>query len=273
MSPESISNIILFIVFSILQALGDKLEKEYMCPIYCEVDHKHMMSYVVNGKDCFIYEKEEVPDSLEYKENWHEADEGDWVLTDDNYVIQILKKKGNLIQTCTGTYTSRSKLDTKKKKDITSISGKSSYQKVIDRENPTQKEYFFALRASKGQKPAEAYMEVYDTKNPRTAAKKAAVLLKTKRIKKIMNEDLKDVFEKKGVSLGYLIGAAKDVVDAGKNDSDRLNALKMLWTAFGVIPESTTVTHIAGLIQGFDLEKLEAAKRPKEIVGKSDIST
>ena len=75
-----------------------------------------------------------------------------------------------------------------------------------------------------------------------------------------MNEDLKDVFANKGVDLDYLIGAAKDVVDGGKNDSDRLKDLNMLWYAFGVVKQQK-VTEIAGVFQGFDLKHLESAER------------
>ena len=76
-----------------------------------------------------------------------------------------------------------------------------------------------------------------------------------------MNQDLKDTFVKKGVDLDYLIQQVKDECDNGKNGSDRLNALKMLWEAFGVV-EKTKVTEITGIFQGFDQKRLEDAKRP-----------
>ena len=79
-----------------------------------------------------------------------------------------------------------------------------------------------------------------------------------------MNQDLKDTFVKKGVDLDYLIQQVKDECDNGKNGSDRLNALKMLWEAFGVV-EKRKVTEITGIFQGFDQKRLEDAKRPELI--------
>ena len=52
------------------------------------------------------------------------------------------------------------------------------------------------------------------------------------------------------------------LVKDGKNGSDRLNALKMLWEAFGVV-EKRKITEIAGIFQGFDKNKLEEIKRPE----------
>ena len=82
-----------------------------------------------------------------------------------------------------------------------------------------------------------------------------------------MDEKLEDVFKKRGIDLNFLIEAAQDVVSGGKNDSDRLNALKMLWDAYGVV-KSQKVTHV-GLFQGHTVNQLEEAKRPevKEIGG------
>ena len=77
-----------------------------------------------------------------------------------------------------------------------------------------------------------------------------------------MNQDLKDTFAKKGVDLDYLIQQVKDECDNGKNGSDRLNALKMLWEAFGVV-EKRKVTEITGIFQGFDQKHLKEAKRPE----------
>ena len=270
------ATIIMYCICSGLQYIGNQLDKAPMCPPYCEAKHKHyyMKSYKVNGKDCYIYDEGEVPEGITVVDDWRASVEGDWVLTDDGHVIQVLKKWKNLIRTCTGTYhTYRTgKLDTKRSKDIYSISGKSSYQKVLDRKEPTQKEIFFALRAAKGQDPGEAYLEVYDTKNPVTAHKKAAILLKQERIKRIMNQDLKDVFAEQNIDLTYLIARAKDEADNGKTTNERLTALKMLWMAYGVIETVKETTHV-GVIQGFDRKLLEEVKRPLEISENPDTGT
>ena len=151
-------------------------------------------------------------------------------------------------------------MDSVRKKDIYSVSGENWYTRLKNRKEPTKREVVFAKRIQRGGEPAEIYAEIFKTTNKKNAKEKAALLIKSERIQKIMNEDLKDVFANKGVDLDYLIGAAKDVVDGGKNDSDRLKALNMLWDAFGVVKQQK-VTEIAGVFQGFDLKHLESAER------------
>ena len=38
---EDIGDIVLFIIIVIVGEIGKKLDKGYICPVYCEVDHKH----------------------------------------------------------------------------------------------------------------------------------------------------------------------------------------------------------------------------------------
>lgn len=83
-----------------------------------------------------------------------------------------------------------------------------------------------------------------------------------------MRQDLKDSFSKLNIDLDYLIESAKDVVDGGKNDSDRLKALNMLWDAFGVV-EQQKVTEVKGIFQGFQPEELTGIER-KELAEASE---
>ena len=40
-SQEDLGDIVLFIIVVIVGEIGKKLDKGYICPVYCEVDHKH----------------------------------------------------------------------------------------------------------------------------------------------------------------------------------------------------------------------------------------
>ena len=227
-----------------------------------------MKKYKVKNKFHTVYKLAEVPRHIEYKEDWKNAEIGDWVATDDEHVVQILRKDNFSVGTCTGTYsyTDDTRMDSVRRKDIYTIGGQNWYTRLKNRKEPTKKEIVFAKRIQRGGEPAEIYAEIFNTTSEKNAKEKAALLIKSERIQKIMNEDLKDVFATKGVDLDYLIGACKDVVDGGKNDSDRLKALNMLWDAFGVI-EKQKITEVAGVFQGFDLKHLEGAER-KQIENK-----
>ena len=226
-----------------------------------------MRVYTVKGQEHKVYDlKSELPNKIVINPDWKKSRVGDWVRADDDAYIQILdiKKIGktDVVQTCIGTYTISGTMDTAERESRTTLNGLHGYNIVKNRKNLTQREILFAKRIAKGEKPVEAYLAVYDAKSKRYANRRAALLMKTERVDKLMNQDLKDTFSKKGVDLDYLIQQAKDECDNSKNGSDRLNALKMLWEAWGVV-EKKKVTEITGIFQGFDQKRLEDAKRPE----------
>ena len=233
-----------------------------------------MKTYIVNKANCYVYSKNEFPPDKQYKADWRDGEVGDWVLTDDESVVQVLRrfktKSSECLGTCTGTFviSDDSMMDSVRKKDIYSISGKTWYDRLVNREEPTQCEVLFAQRIALGEEPVDAYLAVYSTKSKEAAKKKSAILVKQERIQKLVRQDLKDTFSKLGINLDYLVDAAKNVVDAGKNDSDRLKALGMLWDAFGVV-EQQKVTEVRGLFQGFSPEELTGVDR-KEIAETSE---
>tara|TARA_R110002012_G_scaffold272092_3_gene457553 strand:- start:6032 stop:6754 length:723 start_codon:yes stop_codon:yes gene_type:complete len=225
-----------------------------------------MKTYKVNKINCNVYNTDEIPDDVEYKEDWRTGKVGEWVRTDDNKIIQVLRRYNTsgmeCIGTCTGTYvvSDDTEMDSVRKKDIYSVSGKNWYDRLVSRTEPTKYEVLFAQRLALGDQPTQAYLHVYDTKDENAAKKKAAILVKQERIQKLVRQDLKDTFSKLGIDLDYLVESAKDVVDGAKNDSDRLKALNMLWDAFGVV-ETQKVTEVAGLFQGFTAGQIEQVER------------
>ena len=226
-----------------------------------------MRTYTIKGKEHKVYDLEsELPTDIVINPDWKNARDGDWVRADDDAIIQILdiKQVGatKAVMTCIGTYSITGTMDTTERDNRHNFSGKYNYVSAIKRKNPTQREILFAKRIALGERPVDAYLAIYDAKSRSYANRRAALLLKTERVNRLMNKDLEDVFAKKGIDLDYLIGQAKDECDNSKNGSERLNALKMLWDAFGVI-EKQKVTEITGIFQGFDNKRLEEAKRPE----------
>ena len=64
-----------------------------------------------------------------------------------------------------------------------------------------------------------------------------------------------------GIDLELLIQRVKTEALDSKNGRDRLNALKMLWDAFGVGGQKK-VTEVAGIFQGFEPAQLKEVERP-----------
>jgi hypothetical protein len=228
-----------------------------------------MRSYKVKGEEHFIYDLEsELPDNIHPIKNWRDGLPGDWVLADDNAYVQILERKkigkNEGVRTCVGTYMVTQTMDTAERDSRYTINGKLDRNTVQERKKPTDKEVIFASKIVRGADAVKAYMEVYRSNNANHAKRRSALLLKTERINTLMNptkEELTEVFASLDVDLKFLIREAKDQVIDGKNGSDKMNALKMLWEAFGVVTQKK-VTEVAGIFQGFEPAQLKEVKRP-----------
>jgi len=228
-----------------------------------------MRTYKVKGEDHHIYDLEsELPDDIHPIENWRDGYPGDWVRADDNAYVQILERKkigkGESVRTCVGTYMVAQTMDTAERDSRYTINGKLDSNTVKERKKPTDKEVIFASKIVRGTDAVKAYMEVYRSNNENYAKRRSALLLKTERINTLMNptkEELTEVFASLDVDLKFLIREAKDQVVDGKNGSDKMNALKMLWEAFGVVTQKK-VTEVAGIFQGFEPAQLKEVKRP-----------
>ncbi len=191
-----------------------------------------MRVYRVNKIEHTVFDIDEVPEDLNYLKDWRKGSIGDWVLSDDECVIQILRKgtmlkpKGKVrevfyIGTCTGTFLKdgKMKMDADKRENIYSLSGKKSSKKVLEeRKKLTGREELFIHNLQK-------------------------------------NMTLKDAY----------INAS--VIDGTEKDDTRLKALFKLADIMDMEDKNKTqVTQLTGAVfQGFSNDTIEAAERPKEI--------
>lgn len=231
-----------------------------------------MKEYKVKGIVHKVYEVDELPSHITYVDDWRNSNVGDWVLSDDDCVIQVLRRDSMgskiTIGTCTGTFIAdnHTKMDTEKNKNIYSVGGKDWYTKLKERKSLTAKEKIFVDLVKKpmfdGLEPYEAYMEAFQCSKD-NAKRMSAILLKQKRVIKGMNEKNRDVYKKLSMDREYLIQAAKDMYENSKNDSDKITSLKMLWSGYDIVPKSKTTTQVAGFFQGHTPQQLASAKRPE----------
>ena len=237
-----------------------------------------MREYKVNNIYHRIFEeRKEVPPNIIIRENWREADVGDWVIADDGCVIQVLRKgsmlrtKGKIrkkyyIGTCTGTYpvTKSSKLDTSRRDNIYTFSGLLEPEK----RGLTRKERMFIFYLSQEKlSPEQAYLKAFPTNNKRYASEKAASLIKTERITTAVKEELKPILDELGISDLYILKGIKDEAELAEKSDTRLKALFKLSDILDLEDKNQTkVTQIQGVaFGGFDDKMIETAIRPKEI--------
>ena len=168
-----------------------------------------MRVYKVNGLEHRVFDSfDEVPNDLTITNNWRNSNVGDWVKADDGCYIQILRKgtmqtRGgkhrtrHYVGTCTGTFMCNKtvKMDTTKRENVWTISGKNTEKVIFDRKALTKHEIIFIKFLAGGMNMRDAYLTAFDTNNPKYATEQSAKLVKTERVQKAMKEELKPILK------------------------------------------------------------------------------
>ena len=240
-----------------------------------------MRRYKVGREFHLVYDPEDaLPEDLTITEDSKQSNIGDWVKADDDCVVQILRK-GNMLRrmgknkvreyvgTCTGTFpvSPNTKMDTSKREDIYSFSGKTAKERLENRKNLNKHEKLFVAYLSKGVGMQDAYLKAFPTDNPRYALEKAGALTQTTRILTAMKEELKPVMEELDLDETFVLKNIKEVILSSDKDDTKLKALFKLADIMDMEDKNKTqVTQLtAGVFQGFSENTLEEVKRPKEI--------
>ena len=246
-----------------------------------------MRYYKVNGIAHKVYDPEDqVPNGLVVIGNWRDSRTGDWVKTDDDGIIQVLRR-GNMtrkygrnkvreyVGTCTGTFPvgKNVKMDTSRRANIYTFGGsKSSEDILLDRTILTRCELVFVQFLASGLSPQESYLKAYPTSNVNYAAVKSSQLMRTERIYTAMKEELKPVCEELGIDPKTVL---KDIQYASKNSEKEDVRLRALFKLADILDledkNQTRITQVSGaLFQGFSPEQLEQAERPQITEGNND---
>ena len=240
-----------------------------------------MRKYKAGREFHLVYDPEDaLPEDLNIVNDWRKSTIGDWVKADDECVIQILRK-GNMLRrmgknkvreyvgTCTGTFpvSKNTKMDTSRREDIYSFSGRTAKDRLEDNKKLTKREKLFVAYLSKGVNMQEAYLKSFPTDNPRYALEKAGTLTQTTRIMTAMKEELKPVMEELELDETFVLKNIKEVILSSEKDDTKLKALFKLADIMDMEDKNKTqVTQLtAGVFQGFSDNALEKAQRPKEI--------
>jgi len=219
----------------------------------------------IKGVKHFIYSLTEweakYPDSK--IESWRVGQEGNWVLTDDNHVVQVLKTARygdvDIVRCITGTYDiNGSKLMTSDiPENIYSFSKQSVYKSFRNRKNINSKEFLFAQYVARGIDVTKSYLKAFDTKKEHYAKKRAYELIKSERIRKMVSKEIKDILDSEGVTPNYIIQVFKQVTDLADRDGDRLRALESLAKISGLF-ETESKSEQLTVFAGFTDEQLKA---------------
>ena len=243
----------------------------------------------IKGKKHFVYDdidewRENHPDET-LKKNWREADEEDWVESDDGRIIQILKRSqishpndrknyklaNGYCRTVVGTFlcNDKTKMDT----DFSNHPNRYTFSKkikhtnkrVVQREKATKKEKEFAINMVIGKGAVKSYMDAFNEANQTNAKKKSAILLKQRRIMKEIEKSVMDVAKEMGVDHEYILASMKNLIEHTDDENIALQGLKELGKAIGTLGGIKKVeTGVMGLFQGFTPDQLTGAQRQIE---------
>ena len=190
---------------------------------------------------------------IKYKEDWRNADKGDWILTSDDKVLQVLKKrqenksdrKKPIVYIRTGygeVPTYKSNIYAYKYNDYWENDW--DYDLVRD-VKPTVMQTEFVRKLTKfgaldevgeftQDSIVKAYQSIYSDNKPTMSLKRGRAILKKKSVRNIMSEFMKDKFDNIGVDDDYIADTYKEFIENSKMPANvRLNALNRVSTLRG----------------------------------------
>ena len=242
-----------------------------------------MKYHVVKGIKHTVYETEsEVPPHVKIIRDWRKGSIGDWILTDDKSVIQILRKGSMLrkvgerayIGTCTGTFLvlKDTYMDANKRINIYSFGGDSTPEQVVmNRRKMTANEELF-VQYLRVMSPEDAYVRAFPTNNKQYARMKAVNLIKTERIKTAVKEELKPILEELAIDERMVLDGIRVEAQTAEKADTRLKALFKLSDILDLEDKNAPkIQQITGVqFQGLTDKMIDEAERPKEVSDGND---
>ena len=206
--------------------------------------------------------------------NWRDGSAGDWVYTDDMYVLQIIKRSGlkhpnyksprNVVLTVCGSFVIEQKThqilgEHGVAENIYSFSGnyKAIYARAKERKL-NNREFLFARYVAAGDDTVSAYKKAYPkARDENYIKKKTNVLLKKEEIRTMVKEEIKKILAEEGVSPEWIVQKYKLIADMSDRDTDRLRSLEALAKMAGLFETERKQEQLT-VFQGFTPEQMEA---------------
>ena len=231
----------------------------------------------VKGKKHYLYDSVQEfrihhPD-VQLNEQWRSGKEGDWVLTDDDNVCQILKcydlkiHGSKRITRCVRTVVGTFRVDNLNAKllgedgiaeNIYTFSRTYKAFKEYKKAGLKPKEFVFARYVAEGKDISEAYAKVFKkSKSSEYIANSANKLMKKDEVKKMVTKEIKNVLQEEHVSNNWIIARYRDIVESSQKDSDKLRSLDSLSKIAGLFNTETKQEQLT-VWSGFTSEQMEA---------------
>ena len=208
-------------------------------------------------------------------ENWRKAKEGEWVVTDDQNVCQILKcynlkintskKTTKCVRTVLGTF----RIDNMNAKllgedgiaeNIYTFSRTYKAFKQYQKDGLNPKEFVFARYVAEGMEITQAYKKVFKkSKSSEYIASSAKQLMKKEEVQTMVKEEIKKTLQEEGITPDWILAKYKEIADLADKDSDKLRSLESLSKISGLFDTETKQEQLT-VWSGFTDEQMEALK-------------
>ena len=213
------------------------------------------------------YKKRHNIDAYSLK-HWRLGNKGDWVLSDDSMVVQILGKgtiesksgkKQEYIRTVCGSYMTagKKKMYGHIAESIYTFSGIDGHKNFLERKELNPREIMFARYVALGEDSVDSYLKSFKTEDRKYASSRSGQLLKTERVQKMVREEIKQILDEEGVSANYIIQKFKQVADIGDRDTDVLRSLESLAKMSGLFDTGAEKQQLT-VWGGFSPEQLDS---------------
>lgn len=229
-----------------------------------------MKKRTIKGQEHIVYDNiNELRQAMPLQdvlEDWRNAPVSSWTLTDDGQVCEVLERgtinNQRYVRTAIGMFNCAPtiKMEGELRESIYKFSGKNSNTVFKEREKPTKKEFLFAKYVAKGDGIIEAFKRAYpQSKSEQYIKEQSSMLLKTERIKTLIDKEIQKILEKTEITPEYLLLKTKEIVDnIEARDSDKISSLKMLMEISGLLGKKEQKTESIALFKGFSPEQLAA---------------
>lgn len=202
-------------------------------------------------------------------DDWRESEEGDWILSDDGWVVQVLKtgrlRRGTKwVRTPHGTYLVTGELTTAERASRFTFTGR----KPGNEFRMSKRIKAWAASVVMGQDALRAYLNIFQSKNTEWAERRVVFLLKQPEVVDFMKHELKPILEKLGIDQELVIQGYLDLFREGDSDNVRLKSLNELALLTGVKEEKSGLPgEGTGFLSFGEILEEEDDASPKQVSG------
>ena len=196
-----------------------------------------------NGKEEHVFytpaEADEI--GLIVVENWRDGNAGDWILSDDSWVVKVLatgrlRRGTKWVRTPHGTYLETGELTTKKRASRFTFTGRKPQHEF----KMSKRIKAWAASVVMGQDAFKAYLNLFQPKNMDWAERRVVFLLKQPEVMDFMRSELKPILEELGIDQKMVIEGYLNMFKEGDNDNVRFKCLNELALITGVKEEKSS---------------------------------